>query len=116
MQSYAGSTRTFSALLDSMDRKGVVGFGFFIARKLSRPQMVVLIAQREKVADDSGVQLLPPGIQLCQLPFKDDIRSHGLSSTVSIVPDLSRFGCLPVWRVEMLMNPPPCFSRRAIQR
>ncbi len=73
-----------------MDRKGKVGFGFFIARKLARPQMVVLIAQREKLADDSGVQLLPPGIHLCQLPFKDDIRNHGLSSTVSIVPPMSK--------------------------
>jgi len=79
-----------------MDRKGKVGFGFFIARKLARPQMVVMIAQREELAEDSGVQLLPPGIHICQLPFKDDIRSHGLTSTVSIVPPLSEFRSLPV--------------------
>lgn len=73
-----------------MARKEKIAIGFFLARVSSRPQMVALIPQVEKIDEHSGVQILPPGIHLCQLPYADDIRSHGLSSTKSIVPDLSK--------------------------
>lgn len=40
--------------------------------------------QEEKLSE-TGVALIPGGIHLCQLPFADDLRELGLSSTLSVV-------------------------------
>ncbi|GAA5885791.1 hypothetical protein JCM3774_005207, partial [Rhodotorula dairenensis] len=81
---YTGSTRTFAALLKSMLKKDVVGFASFLARSNSRPQVVLLLPQEEKL-NETGVVIVPGGIHLCQLPFVDDLRAHDLSYTVSVV-------------------------------
>ncbi|GAA5988311.1 hypothetical protein JCM10908_002158 [Rhodotorula pacifica] len=81
---YTGSTRTFAALLKSMLKKEVVGFASFLARSNSRPQVVLLLPQEEKLSEN-GVTLVPGGIHLCQLPFADDIRALDLSTTLSVV-------------------------------
>lgn len=52
------------------------------ARKGSRADSISLLQAEEK---KSGVQTKPPGIHLCQLPYVDDKRDHGLTSTASIV-------------------------------
>ncbi|KAI5476030.1 ATP-dependent DNA helicase 2 subunit 1 [Pseudohyphozyma bogoriensis] len=80
---YSGSTRTFTALLDSMDRKDVIGFGVFLARAASKPQIVVLIPQVETLTD-SGLTADPPGIHICQLPFADDVRALNIDSMDSV--------------------------------
>ncbi|KWU42341.1 Ku DNA-binding complex, Ku70 subunit [Rhodotorula sp. JG-1b] len=81
---YTGSTRTFAALHKSMLKKEVVGFASFLARSNSRPQVVLLLPQEEKL-HPNGVVAVPGGIHLCQLPFVDDVRDHNLTSSVSIV-------------------------------
>ncbi|POY71002.1 ATP-dependent DNA helicase 2 subunit 1 [Rhodotorula taiwanensis] len=81
---YSGSTRTFAALLKSMLKKEVVGFASFLPRTNARPQVVLLLPQEEKLSE-TGVALIPGGIHLCQLPFADDLRELGLSSTLSVV-------------------------------
>ncbi|GJN91425.1 hypothetical protein Rhopal_004446-T1 [Rhodotorula paludigena] len=89
---YSGSTRAFASLLKSMVKKDVVGFASFIARTISKPQVVLLLPQAEKL-NSAGVQVEPPGIHLCQLPFADDIRELGVEPGVSVIrkadPDAS---------------------------
>ncbi|GAA6015830.1 hypothetical protein JCM11491_007201 [Sporobolomyces phaffii] len=81
---WEGSTRTFASLLKSMVKKDVVAYASFIGRRAARPQIVLLLPQEEKL-NDAGVQVLPPGIHLCQLPFADDIRDLGLGKTLSCI-------------------------------
>ncbi|GAA5867392.1 hypothetical protein JCM8547_003331 [Rhodosporidiobolus lusitaniae] len=81
---YSGSTRTFASLLKLMIKKNVIGYASMVARTSSKPQVVVLIPQEEKL-NSAGVAVTPPGIHICQLPFADDIRDHGLESTVSVL-------------------------------
>jgi len=38
--------------------------------------------QEEKL-NEAGVQELPPGFHLCQLPFADDIRTLGIGKTLT---------------------------------
>ncbi|GAA5914205.1 uncharacterized protein JCM6883_000775 [Sporobolomyces salmoneus] len=79
---WEGSTRTFASLLKSMIEKDVIAYASFIGRRAARPQIVVLLPQAEKL-NEAGVQVLPPGIHLCQLPFADDIRELGIGKTLS---------------------------------
>ncbi|GAA5974908.1 hypothetical protein JCM5350_004498 [Sporobolomyces pararoseus] len=79
---WEGSTRTFASLLKSMVKKDVIAYASFIGRRAARPQIVVLLPQEEKL-NEAGVQVLPPGIHLCQLPFADDIRDLGIGRTLS---------------------------------
>jgi hypothetical protein len=43
----------------------------------------VLAEQEEELID--GVRISSAGIHLCQLPYADDVREHGLTSTLSII-------------------------------
>ncbi|GAA5993494.1 hypothetical protein JCM11641_000840 [Rhodosporidiobolus odoratus] len=81
---YSGSTRTFASLLKTMLKKDVVGLASFVPRTTGKPQVVVLIPQEEQL-NSAGVATAPPGIHICQLPFADDIRDHGLEMTVSVM-------------------------------
>ncbi|BGP33089.1 ATP-dependent DNA helicase II subunit 1 [Rhodotorula toruloides] len=81
---YSGSTRTFASLLKTMIKKDVIGYASFIPRTISRPQVVILIAQAEKL-NAAGVAIEPNGIHVCQLPFADDIRDIAIDSTISVV-------------------------------
>ncbi|GAA5875181.1 hypothetical protein JCM1840_007274 [Sporobolomyces johnsonii] len=85
---YEGSIRTFASLLKSMIKKDVIGYASFIARTISRPQVVILLPQAEEL-NKNGVQVRPPGIHICQLPFADDIRGLGFTRTTTVlnVPD-----------------------------
>ncbi|KAK4703670.1 ATP-dependent DNA helicase 2 subunit 1, partial [Phenoliferia sp. Uapishka_3] len=84
-ETYSGSTRTFAALLDTMVEKDKIGFGSLLMRVGGRPQMVVMIPQQEAL-DANGMQMTPPGIHLCQLPFADDVRPVGIETRASIIP------------------------------
>ncbi|GAA5936364.1 uncharacterized protein JCM15063_001867 [Sporobolomyces koalae] len=79
---FEGSTRTFAALLKSMVKKDLIAICSFIGRRAARPQIVVLLPQEEEL-NEAGVQVLPPGFHLCQLPFADDIRELGIGETLS---------------------------------
>ncbi|GAA6056456.1 hypothetical protein JCM3770_007477 [Rhodotorula araucariae] len=81
---YSGSTRTFASLLKTMLKKDVIGYASFIPRTISKPQVVILLPQEEKL-NAVGVQVTPPGIHLCQLPFADDMRDLGVDSTYTIM-------------------------------
>lgn len=100
-----GSRRTFIALLRSMVAKDVIGYAVMLARVSARPQICVLLAQvsrsrlafiaasadavnrlqKEELDETTGHQTKAPGIHVCQLPFADDMREIGLTSTLSAV-------------------------------
>ncbi|GAA5947435.1 hypothetical protein JCM10213_008165 [Rhodosporidiobolus nylandii] len=81
---YTGSTRTFTALLNSMLKKDVIGLGSFIPRTTGKPQVVLLIPQDEEL-NSAGVPIDPAGMHICQLPYADDIRDLGIEQTVTIM-------------------------------
>ncbi|KAJ7129186.1 SPOC like C-terminal domain-containing protein [Mycena epipterygia] len=70
---YAGSKRTFSALLKSMVKKKKMGLVLSLTRRNSSPTFCALIPQEEKV-DEAG-WTDPAGFHLIPLPFADDIRA-----------------------------------------
>ena len=69
---YAGSRRTFTALLSSMIKKGKIGLVRALTRRNASPSFCALLPQeegeREGWAEPSGFHLIP-------LPFADDIRA-----------------------------------------
>lgn len=72
-QMYTGSTRTFTALLQScakLDRHALALCRFRIN---STPEMCALIPQEETFTKE-GAQEDPPGFHVIVLPFIDDIR------------------------------------------
>jgi len=42
-----------------------------------------LSCMQEEKLNEAGVQELPPGFHLCQLPFADDIRTLGIGKTLT---------------------------------
>lgn len=71
---YVGSTRTFSALYQSLLKKNKFALCWHIARKNAAPTVCALMPGQEKI-DADGEQRMPPGLWLVRLPFADDIRS-----------------------------------------
>ncbi|KAJ3886512.1 SPOC like C-terminal domain-containing protein [Lentinula edodes] len=67
---YAGSKRTFSALLKSMIKKKVVGLARGVLRRNSTPTIYAVLPQEEDVDE-----MEPGGFHIIPLPFADDIRS-----------------------------------------
>ncbi|KAK1219462.1 ATP-dependent DNA helicase II subunit 1 [Marasmius sp. AFHP31] len=70
---YAGSKRTFSALLKSMVKKDKIGLVLALTRRNSSPTFCALLAQEEKIEEGGWTE--PAGFHLIPLPFADDIRS-----------------------------------------
>lgn len=83
---YIGSTRTFSALQQSMLRKKKIGIVWYIPRRNAAPTIAALVAGAEKLGDH-GEQLMPPGMWLVALPFADDIRLNPEISRIVRAPD-----------------------------
>ncbi|KAF9896793.1 X-ray repair cross-complementing protein 6, partial [Lobosporangium transversale] len=71
-KSYEGSTRAFSSLLKAMAEMDKVAICSFTQRKGYSTRLVALIPQLEVVSENGQEQ--PPGFQLIQLPWADDIR------------------------------------------
>ncbi|KAH6936978.1 hypothetical protein HPB50_024914 [Hyalomma asiaticum] len=71
--SVRGSTRLFAALLQSCLRHRVAPVCFWISRAAQAPKLVYLLAQEEE-RDTHGLQMVPPGFHVVQLPFSDDRR------------------------------------------
>ncbi|KAJ6561453.1 SPOC like C-terminal domain-containing protein [Mycena vulgaris] len=70
---FAGSKRTFSALLKSMVKKKKMGLVLSLTRRNASPTFCALLPQEERV-DEAG-WTDPAGFHLIPLPFADDIRA-----------------------------------------
>lgn len=70
---YAGSTRTFSALLKACLDKHRHALALVVTRKNSVPRFACLIPQAESFNPDGG-QDNAPGFHMIPLPYADDIR------------------------------------------
>ncbi len=71
-ESYAGSRRTFTALLSSMVKKGKIGLVRALTRRNASPIFCALLPQEEGESDGWAE---PSGFHLVPLPFADDIRA-----------------------------------------
>ncbi len=69
---YAGSRRTFVALLSSMVKKGKIGLVRALMRRNSSPCVCALLPQEENKGE---MWAEPSGFYLIPLPFADDIRA-----------------------------------------
>lgn len=74
-EGYVGSTRTLSALQQTLLKKQKIGLVWYIARRSATPVISALLPGAEKLGQQ-GEQLIPPGMWLIQLPFADDIRQY----------------------------------------
>lgn len=93
-EDYVGSTRTFSALYQTLQSTRQYGIAWFIARKNAAPILAALIPTVKPADEDEDPStepsLLPDGIYLLPLPFADDIRDppplpdHVPKSTASL--------------------------------
>ena len=72
---YVGSTRVFAALHQKLLKDDKIGITWFIPRKNATPVLAAVLPGAEKT-DDSGLQMMPPGMWLVPLPFADDIRQN----------------------------------------
>ncbi|KAJ1025624.1 hypothetical protein NDA18_003965 [Ustilago nuda] len=70
---WKGSRKTFTALLQSMVKKGKVGLGLFMPRQNVVPVFVAIVPQEEEL-DEEGQQLVAPGMHIITLPYADDVR------------------------------------------
>ncbi|CAN7937241.1 unnamed protein product, partial [Ixodes hexagonus] len=81
-----GSTRLFAALLQSCLRHEVAPVCYWVSRGAQAPKLVYLLAQEEE-RDSYGLQQMPPGFHVIQLPFSDDRRRlQGLECRSSAAP------------------------------
>lgn len=69
---YAGSRRTFVALLSSMKKKGKIGIVRALTRRNAAPAFCALLPQEETQGE---MWAEPSGFHLIPLPFADDIRA-----------------------------------------
>ena len=74
-EDYVGSTRVFSALHQKLLKDNLAGLTWFVARKNAVPVIAALLPGAERL-DESGAQIIPPGMWLAPLPFADDIRQN----------------------------------------
>jgi len=74
-EEYVGSTRTFSALQQTLLAKKKMAIVLYIARKTATPVLAALLPGAEKLGEH-GEQVMPPGMWIVQLPYADDIRSN----------------------------------------
>ena len=84
---YVGSTRTFSALQQTMLRKRKFALVWFIARRNAAPVISALIPGEEKLGPH-GEQIMPPGLWIGRMPFVDDIRNNLQINETIRAPDI----------------------------
>jgi ATP-dependent DNA helicase 2 subunit 1 len=78
---YRGSITMFASLLDAMHQQKQVAWVSFYPRNGSTPRFAALLPQRQ-VTDESGT-VIPSGMHLIPLPFRDEIRKITFSSSVA---------------------------------
>ena len=69
---YAGSRRTFAALLSSMVKKGKIGIVRALTRRNASPAFCALLPQEENQGE---MWAEPSGFHMIPMPFADDIRA-----------------------------------------
>jgi ATP-dependent DNA helicase 2 subunit 1 len=74
-EDYIGSTRTFSALHQTLLKQQKFAFAWVKPRVNAHPMLGAVIAGEEKVNEDEE-QIRPPGLWIIPLPFADDIRKR----------------------------------------
>ncbi|KAG8525842.1 ATP-dependent DNA helicase II subunit 1 [Bacidia gigantensis] len=84
-QDYIGSTRVFAALQQKLLKDNLIGLTWFIPRRNAIPAIASLHPGPERL-DESGGQLMPPGLWLAPLPYADDIRQNP-ETTLIKAPD-----------------------------
>ncbi|KAF8340621.1 ku70-like protein [Cantharellus anzutake] len=85
---YIGSTRTFLALLRTLVAKDKIAIARVVMRRNMSPAFCAILPQ-EEVIDESGTQKVPPGLNIIQLPFADEIREPPLTQCYRGSDDLS---------------------------
>ncbi|KAI5122729.1 hypothetical protein M0805_009814 [Coniferiporia weirii] len=84
-QTYAGSRRTFSALLKTLVRKNKIGIVRTLFRVNSSPAFCALYPQEEKTNESGFTE--PAGFHLIQYPFADDLRSAPIEEGIKAPPE-----------------------------
>ncbi|KAF3480730.1 Ku70 protein [Arthroderma uncinatum] len=74
-EGYVGSTRTFSALQQTLLKQKKMALVWFVPRRNAAPVMAAMIAGEEKL-DENDTQIIPPGMWILPLPFADEIRQN----------------------------------------
>jgi Ku70/Ku80 beta-barrel domain/Ku70/Ku80 C-terminal arm len=67
-----GSTALFAALVEDMVQKDLIAVVRFVRSKAAMPRLAAMIPQMEYLNKD-GIQMLPLGMHLVQLPFSEEI-------------------------------------------
>ena len=76
-----GSTALFAALVADMEEKGLVAIVRFVRSRAAMPRIAAMIPQVEYLNSD-GIQMLPLGMHLVQLPFSAEISLKHLEGPV----------------------------------
>ncbi|CAH7670582.1 SPOC like C-terminal domain-containing protein [Phakopsora pachyrhizi] len=76
-----GSNRVFTALLNSMIKKNKIGIGILSCKKRDVPYLVSISPQvhLEDMINNSNSQKRPAGMNLCILPWADEIRELNIN-------------------------------------
>lgn len=101
-EDYVGSTRTFSALQQTLLRKEKMAVVWYIARKNAAPVFAALLPGAEKLGE-YGEQIMPPGMWIIPLPFADDIRSNPEINMDLRAPDVLKDKMRPI--IQQLQLP-----------
>ena len=76
-----GSTALFAALVADMEEKGLVAIVRFVRSRAAMPRLAAMIPQMEYLNND-GIQMLPLGMHLVQLPFSAEISLKHLEGPI----------------------------------
>ncbi|EZF24226.1 ATP-dependent DNA helicase II subunit 1 [Trichophyton rubrum D6] len=101
-EGYVGSTRTFSALHQTLLKQSKMALVWFVPRRNAAPVMAAMIAGEEKL-DDNGEQTIPPGMWILPLPYADDIRQNPETNHIT-APDSLINKMRPIIRQLQLQN------------
>ncbi|KAF8963093.1 SPOC like C-terminal domain-containing protein [Flammula alnicola] len=112
--SYAGSKRTFSALLKSMIKKDKIGIALTLTRRNSSPVFCALLPQEEKIDETGWTD--PAGFHLIPLPFADDIRTRPIEEGFRASDEMK--ACALGWVEKLIVKngtyPPDSYPNPAL--
>ena len=80
-----GSSVLFFAILDGMIKDSVIAVAAFKLSSVSRPRLVAMIPQKEEIDEEDGIQILPGGMHLILLPWREEMRTSGTADRKMIV-------------------------------
>lgn len=86
-EAYIGSTRTFSALHQTLLAKDKIAVVWYVARRNAAPVIAALLPGPEELGQH-GEQKMPPGLWIVPVPFADDIRANPEIPEFVTAPDI----------------------------